>query len=88
MASTVTDRQRSAYISGQAADARINIELQAEGMTLKIGPQHPATHGTRRSAVRLGGDLVRACSRCGALAGAGRSAAGGTRPQPRRCVRS
>ena len=58
MASTITDRQRSAYIAGQAADARINVELEAEGMTLNIGPQHPATHGTLRIVVRLDGEQV------------------------------
>ncbi len=58
MASTITDRQRAAYIAGQAADARINVELEAEGMTLNIGPQHPATHGTLRIVVRLDGEQV------------------------------
>ena len=58
MASTITERQRAAYIAGQAADARINVELQAEGMTLNIGPQHPATHGTLRIVVRLDGEQV------------------------------
>src|SRR5713226_7947675 len=58
MATTISDRQRSAYIAGQAADARINVELQAEGMTLNIGPQHPATHGTLRIVVRLDGEQV------------------------------
>ena len=37
----VTDRQQLAYIAGQAADARVNVELETEGMTLNIGPQHP-----------------------------------------------
>src|SRR5258708_13155533 len=58
MASTISDRQRAAYIAGQAADARINVELEAEGMTLNIGPQHPATHGTLRIVVRLDGEQV------------------------------
>ena len=58
MAGTVTDRQRSAYIAAQAADARVNVELEAEGMTLNIGPQHPATHGTLRIVVRLDGEQV------------------------------
>ncbi len=57
------DRHRSpagrAYIvAAQAADARINVELEAEGMTLNIGPQHPATHGTLRVVVRLDGEQV------------------------------
>jgi NADH-quinone oxidoreductase subunit D len=53
-----TDWQKSAYIAGQAADARVNIELETEGMTLNIGPQHPATHGTLRIIVRLDGEQV------------------------------
>ena len=54
----VTEYQKAAYIAGQAADARVNIELEAEGMTLNIGPQHPATHGTLRIVVRLDGEQV------------------------------
>ena len=53
-----TDWQKAAYIAGQAADARVHIELEAEGMTLNIGPQHPATHGTLRIVVRLDGEQV------------------------------
>jgi NADH-quinone oxidoreductase subunit D len=56
--STLTDRQRLAYIAGQAADARLNVELETEGMTLNIGPQHPATHGTLRIVCRLDGEQV------------------------------
>src|SRR5436190_1443887 len=58
MTSTVSDRQQLQYIAGQAADARVNVELEAEGMTLNIGPQHPATHGTLRIVVRLDGEQV------------------------------
>jgi len=56
--SVTTDWQKSAYISSQAADARVNVELETEGMTLNIGPQHPATHGTLRIVVRLDGEQV------------------------------
>ena len=56
--STVTDWQKTAYIAGQAADARVHVELETEGMTLNIGPQHPATHGTLRIIVRLDGEQV------------------------------
>src|ERR671920_1417063 len=52
------DRQRLSYIAAQAADARLNVELETEGMTLNIGPQHPATHGTLRVVVRLDGEQV------------------------------
>jgi NADH-quinone oxidoreductase subunit D len=54
----VQDRRQLAYIAAQAADARVNVELEAEGMTLNIGPQHPATHGTLRIVVRLDGEQV------------------------------
>ena len=55
---TITDRQQLAYLAGQAADARLNVELETEGMILNIGPQHPATHGTLRVIVRLDGEQV------------------------------
>src|SRR5205823_13981227 len=55
---TITEHQKSMYIAGQAADARVHVELEAEGMTLNIGPQHPATHGTLRVVVRLDGERV------------------------------
>ena len=55
---TVTEHQQSTYIAGQAADARIRFELETEGMTLNLGPQHPATHGTLRIVVRLDGEQV------------------------------
>ena len=50
------DRERLSYIAAQAADSRLNVELETEGMTLNIGPQHPATHGTLRSIARLDGE--------------------------------
>jgi len=59
--STVTDRQQFAYIAGQAAEARVNVEIETEGMTLNIGPQHPATHGTLRIVAKLDGEQVIAC---------------------------
>src|SRR3954467_9016680 len=54
----MTEREQLRYIAAQAADARVNIELETEGMTLNIGPQHPATHGTLRIIVRLDGEQV------------------------------
>ena len=54
----VTDRQKLQYIASQAADARVNVELETEGMTLNIGPQHPATHGTLRIVAQLDGEEV------------------------------
>jgi NADH-quinone oxidoreductase subunit D len=51
-------RQQLSYIASQAADARLNVELDTEGMTLNIGPQHPATHGTLRIIARLDGEQV------------------------------
>ena len=53
-----SERQQLSYIAAQAADARLNVELETEGMTLNIGPQHPATHGTLRIIVRLDGEQV------------------------------
>jgi NADH-quinone oxidoreductase subunit D len=55
---TMTDWKQAAYVAGQASDARVNIELETEGMTLNLGPQHPATHGTLRIVVRLDGEQV------------------------------
>ena len=54
----LSDREQLSYIAGQAADARLNVELETEGMTLNIGPQHPATHGTLRIVCRLDGEQV------------------------------
>jgi len=56
--SKLGDRQQLSYIAAQAADARLNVELETEGMTLNIGPQHPATHGTLRIIARLDGEQV------------------------------
>ena len=50
--------QQLSYIANQASDARVNIELETEGMTLNLGPEHPATHGTLRIIVRLDGEQV------------------------------
>jgi NADH-quinone oxidoreductase subunit D len=54
----VAEHQQLSYIASQAADARINVELQTEEMTLNLGPQHPATHGTLRLVARLDGEQV------------------------------
>jgi NADH-quinone oxidoreductase subunit D len=54
----ISDRRQLAYIAAQAADARVNVELEAEGMTLNLGPQHPATHGTLRIVAQLDGEQV------------------------------
>lgn len=53
-----TDFKRAAYIAAQAAEARVNLEFETEGMTLNIGPQHPVTHGSLRIVVRLDGERV------------------------------
>ena len=58
----VTDRQKLAYANAQAADGRVNLEFETdEGMTLNLGPQHPATHGTLRVVAKLDGEQVLKC---------------------------
>src|SRR5919198_1447629 len=52
------DFRAEALMQKHLADARINIELETEGMVLNIGPQHPATHGTLRVVVKLDGERV------------------------------
>ncbi|MGD9796676.1 MAG: NADH-quinone oxidoreductase subunit D [Acidimicrobiia bacterium] len=54
----LSERQQRTYIGAAAAEARVNVELETEGMTLNIGPQHPATHGTLRIVARLDGEQV------------------------------
>jgi NADH-quinone oxidoreductase subunit D len=54
----ISDRDKLAAIAAQAADARVNLDIETEGMTLNIGPQHPATHGTLRLLVKLDGEKV------------------------------
>jgi NADH-quinone oxidoreductase subunit D len=59
---TLTESQKMAYVAAQAADARVNLEFETdEGMTLNIGPQHPATHGTLRIVAKLDGEQVVSC---------------------------
>jgi NADH-quinone oxidoreductase subunit D len=54
----ISERQQRSYIGAAAAEARVNVELETEGMTLNIGPQHPATHGTLRIVAQLDGEQV------------------------------
>ena len=54
----VSDQQQLSYIAAQAADARVNVEIESDGMTLNLGPQHPATHGTLRIIAKLDGEQV------------------------------
>ena len=58
MTAVVPDSEQRAYVAAQAADARVNVEFESDGMTLNIGPQHPATHGTLRIIVNLDGEQV------------------------------
>ena len=57
-AGAVSTAEQLRYIAHQAADARVNVEIETEGMTLNIGPQHPATHGTLRIVAKLDGEQV------------------------------
>jgi NADH-quinone oxidoreductase subunit D len=54
----ISERRQLAYIAAQASDARVNVELETEGMTLNMGPQHPVTHGTLRLIAKLDGEQV------------------------------
>jgi NADH-quinone oxidoreductase subunit D len=55
----LSDAQQLAYANAQAADGRVNVELETDdGMVLNMGPQHPATHGTLRLIARLDGEQV------------------------------
>ena len=54
----ISTQDQLRYIASQAVDARVNVELETEGMTLNIGPQHPATHGTLRIVAKLDGEQV------------------------------
>jgi NADH-quinone oxidoreductase subunit D len=58
---SIADRRARAFIDSVAADMRVNVEIETEGMTLNIGPQHPATHGTLRIVARLDGEQVVQC---------------------------
>jgi NADH-quinone oxidoreductase subunit D len=53
----VTERERS-YLTSTLSESRVNVEFETDGMTLNIGPQHPATHGTLRVIVQLDGEQV------------------------------
>ncbi len=56
------ENEQLSYIAQQAADSRVNVEFETDdGMTLNIGPQHPATHGTLRIITRLDGEQVISC---------------------------
>lgn len=54
----ISDAEQMRYIAAQAADARLNVEIETDGMTLNMGPQHPATHGTLRLVAKLDGEQV------------------------------
>jgi NADH-quinone oxidoreductase subunit D len=58
---SIADRRQRAFVDSVAADMRVNVEIETEGMTLNIGPQHPATHGTLRIVARLDGEQVVQC---------------------------
>src|SRR3954469_10693513 len=53
----VTERERG-YLAATLSESRLNVEFETDGMTLNIGPQHPATHGTLRVIVQLDGEQV------------------------------
>ena len=51
-------RNEVSSLVAQATDNRVNLDFETEGMTLNMGPQHPATHGTLRIVARLDGEQV------------------------------
>ena len=54
--------KQAAYVAAQASDMRVNVEMATDdGMTVNIGPQHPATHGTLRIIAKLDGEQVIDC---------------------------
>ena len=56
------EMKQAAYIASQAADIRVNLQIETEeGMTVNLGPQHPATHGTLRLIAKLDGEQVISC---------------------------
>src|SRR3546814_20404336 len=56
---TLTESQQLVYANAQAADARLNLEVETDdGMVLNMGPQHPVTHGPLRLVARLDGEQV------------------------------
>ena len=55
-----TESEQMAYIAAQAADARVNVEVETDEHDTKFDPQHPATHGT----LRIVADLMEKSCRC------------------------
>jgi NADH-quinone oxidoreductase subunit D len=54
-----SEADQLSYVAAKAADSRVNVEVETDdGMTLNIGPQHPATHGTLRIVAKLDGEQV------------------------------
>jgi NADH-quinone oxidoreductase subunit D len=53
--------RQAAYVAAQTGDIRVNVELETGGMTVNLGPQHPATHGTLRIVAKLDGEQVISC---------------------------
>jgi len=55
---TIDEPQSVADLAASATDNRVNLDFETEGMTLNMGPQHPATHGTLRIVAKLDGEQV------------------------------
>jgi NADH-quinone oxidoreductase subunit D len=58
---SIAERRQRAFVDSVAADMRVNVEIETEGMVLNIGPQHPATHGTLRIVAKLDGEQIVQC---------------------------
>ena len=40
------------------SETSVSVEIETEGMTLNIGPQHPSTHGVLRLVAKVDGEQI------------------------------
>ena len=51
---TTIDPENRPFVS----EASVSVEIETEGMTLNIGPQHPSTHGVLRLVAKVEGEQI------------------------------